>query len=103
MDLWDFRTSEVSCSRQEFFSNKRNLSATDFVAIRRSCIGSAVIRSSLHSPSTDDFQGRNSSACFDQLRAQTCPVDRDTYIRRWLEESVHEVRPALIPSLLITN
>ncbi|KAG0626901.1 hypothetical protein M758_2G160200 [Ceratodon purpureus] len=82
---------EVSYSRQDLFMSKSNLSVKNLLPTGSPSEGSSAIRSSLDSASTDDFQGRYASGCLDPLCALSCPVHRDTYVQRWLEESVHEI------------
>lgn len=92
-----------TCSRQDFFLGLKrddviNVKNNLVPIMRRPPIGSASIRSASSEASTG-FQDGRSHACFDQPCALSCPtVKRDTNVQRWMEESVHEVRPFLCGS-----
>lgn len=91
MEFCNFRTSEVSCLRQDFFSSKCDLSVKNLVPMRSPPAGCAAVRSSSESASTDS-QGRCASA---QFCAVNGPVYRDANVERWMKGSIHEVRPFL--------
>ncbi|KAG0613852.1 hypothetical protein M758_6G134100 [Ceratodon purpureus] len=75
--------------KQDFFLGKCDLSLSRAVPMRRSSVINAAVRSSLET--STDFGGRYSSACIDQPCALSCPVNRETNVERWVEESVHEI------------